>query len=55
MGEETVKRKVRYAKKKARDILIRTGHKIIPSDNSDFCDRIVKLIKNLTNNYLNIN
>ena len=37
MGEETVKRRIRRAKERASGVLIKTGYKIVPSDNSEFC------------------
>ena len=37
MPEESVKKRLRYAKGKAEEILKKSNHKIIPSDNSIFC------------------
>lgn len=37
MGEEAVIKRLNRAKKAVIENLVKTGYKIIPSDNSDFC------------------
>ena len=50
MSEEAIVKRLNRAKKAASESLIKTGYKIIPSDNSEFCilgvrKREVRLIR----------